>query len=142
MKQRIPPHWSDERRPGHYPHLLVETDDPALEISDFSLFQEAGFVVAQCSGPGADRLTCPLLRHERCPVIEGADVVLHMFAPGTGIVDAIRAHHPGVAICTVGWHGDRSPQRAESGDADVDKLESVAGQIRGVCTALESRALV
>ena len=142
MKQRIPPHWFDERRPGRSPHLLVETDDPVLEISDFTLFHEAGFLVAQCSGPGADRLLCPLLRQERCHVMDGADVALHTFAPGTGIVEAIRALHPEVAVCTVGWYRDRSPHRSEAGDFDVDKLDTVAGQIRGLCTALESRALV
>ena len=78
---------------GRRLHLLVE-DSPALAISDFSLFQDAGFDVAFCSGPGSDPGACSLLRGQQCMLVAGADVVLHGLDPVLGVAPAIRRHRP------------------------------------------------
>jgi hypothetical protein len=111
MKQRVPRRtWSSPRLAGRHPRLLIEDDHPALAISDFTLFQDAGFDVAFCSGPGGDPGACPLLRGQRCTVLAGADVVLHGLDPGLGIAAAIRRQHPGLPVVV--------KQRREAGSAD------------------------
>jgi hypothetical protein len=43
MKQRVPRRaWRSAGRPGRRPRILIEDDHPALAISDFSLFEQAG----------------------------------------------------------------------------------------------------
>jgi hypothetical protein len=99
MKQRVPSRgWYSPGRPGHRPRVLVEDDHPALAISDFSRFEQAGFDVAYCSGPGAAAGCCPVLRGQRCALVEGADAVLHGLDPGLGVAAAIRRRHPGTAV--------------------------------------------
>lgn len=99
MKQRVPRRaWSGPRLTGRRPRLLIEDSHPALAISDFSLFRQAGFDVAFCSGPGAEPGACPLLRGQPCPVVAGADVVLHGLDPGLRIAAAIRRQHPQVPV--------------------------------------------
>lgn len=83
---------------GHRPRVLIEDDHPALAISDFSRFEQAGFDVAFCSGPGDDPAACPLLRGRPCPALAAADVVLHDLEPGLGIAEAIRRQHPGIPV--------------------------------------------
>lgn len=110
MVQRIPPRWSHPSSAGNL-HLLVETDDPALVLSDFSRFAEAGFVVALCTGPGRSvgpddgdlpRPTrCPLVRQGRCELVRRADVVLHDLEAGLGIADRISERYPSKpVVCT------------------------------------------
>jgi hypothetical protein len=99
MKQRVPRRaWYSPSGPAHRPRVLVEDDDPALAISDFSLFQDAGFDVAICSGPGRTPVACPLLRGQECGVLARADAVLHGLDPALGIAAAIRRRHPEVAV--------------------------------------------
>jgi len=95
MKQRVHTRtWSSPGLAGRRPHLLVEDSRPALAISDFSLFQDAGFDVAFCRGPG----DCPLLRGQQCMLAAGADVVLHGLDPGLGVAAAIRRHRPELPV--------------------------------------------
>ena len=75
------------QRPVSHPsrrlRLVVETDDPALVISDFARFRDAGFDVVVCSGPDADH-PCPALDGEPCAEIERADIVYNALRdPGT-----------------------------------------------------------
>jgi hypothetical protein len=99
MKQRVPRRaWQAPRRAGRRPRVLIEDDHPALAISDFSLFEQAGFDVAYCSGPGDDLTACPLLRGQPCPVVAGADAVLHGLDPAFGIAAAIRRQRPGMPV--------------------------------------------
>jgi hypothetical protein len=99
MKQRVPRRiWSAPGLTGRRPRLLVEDSRPALAISDFSLFQDAGFDVAFCSGPGSDPRGCPLLRGQQCALVAGADVVLHGLDPGLGIAAAIRRYRPELPV--------------------------------------------
>ena len=95
MKQRVPSRdWYSPGRPGRRPRVLVEDDDPALAISDFALFGQAGFDVAYCSGPGGAAGGCPVLRGQRCALLDGADAVLH----GLGLAAAIRRQRPRIAV--------------------------------------------
>jgi hypothetical protein len=101
MRQRAPASWGSSKRRGRPPHLLVEDGDIALTVSDFSMFRDAGFVVAHCAGPGAAPSSCPLLCGP-CPLIAGADVVLHGLDPSLGIIDAIRQRRPELPVVTIG----------------------------------------
>ncbi len=99
MRQRVPRRaWYSAEPVGHRPRVLVEDDHPALAISDFSSFAEAGFDVAVCSGPGRSGQSCPLLRGQECGVVARADAVLHGLDPALGIVAAIRQRYPDLAV--------------------------------------------
>ena len=75
MRQRVPRRaWNSPDVTGRRPRLLVEEDHPALAISDFSLFADAGFDVAFCSGPGRASAACPITHGQECPVLARADV--------------------------------------------------------------------
>lgn len=99
MEQRMPRRtWSSVGVAGRRPRLLIEDDRPALAISDFSVFHDAGLDVAFCSGPGDDPGACPLLRGQRCTLVERADVVLHGLSPGLGIAAAIHQQRPDLPV--------------------------------------------
>jgi hypothetical protein len=112
MKQRVPRStWSSPGLPGRRPRLLVEDGRPAMAISDFSLFRNAGFDVAFCSGPGGDLADCPLVRGQRCMLVDGADVVLHGLDAGAGVAAAIRRQRPGLPVVV-------EQRRQQAGPAD------------------------
>lgn len=99
MIQRIPRRaWQSAAGAAHRPRLLIEDDHPALAISDFSIFEQAGFDVAFCSGPGDDPTACPVLRGGQCRALDGADVVLHGLDPRLGVARSIRQYHPGMPV--------------------------------------------
>ena len=99
MKQRVPRRtWSSPGHAGRRPRLLVEDGRPAAWVSDFSLFRDAGFDVAFCSGPEGAPRDCPLLRGQRCMLVEGADVVLHGLDPGLGVAAAILHQRPELPV--------------------------------------------
>lgn len=139
MKQRVPGRaWYSPGRPGRRPRVLVENDSKALEISDFSLFQQAGFDVAFCSGPGRAPGACPLLQGHKCDVLAGADVVLHGL--DQGIAQAIRRAHPDVAVVL------EQPRNADGSEGTVpDGCRplafrcSVHGQVEALRQELASR---
>lgn len=121
MLQRVPPRWTADRAVRRPLRLLIEDDDPALAISDFALYRDAGMEVALCRGPGTERAGCPLLSGGRCEVLSGADVVLHQLDPEVGVAAAIR----------------RSPQRGRlvtvgGPDADLSDVAPVESRIRVV----------
>jgi len=99
MEQRVPRMtWSSPGMVERRPRVLVEDDRPALAISDFSLFRDAGLDVAFCSGPGDDPAACPLLSGQRCALVDRADVVLHGLSQGLGIATAIRRQRPELPV--------------------------------------------
>lgn len=109
MQQRVPPSWSKSGSVHHRPRLLVEDDDPALAVSDFSLFREAGFDVALCRGPGSTAGDCPLLCGEECDLFARADVVLHGLDPRLGVSAIIRGTKPAVGVVTIARHQSGAP---------------------------------
>lgn len=142
MRQRIPRMaWYTSGPAGHRPRVLVEDDHPALAISDFSAFEQAGFDVAFCSGPGRDEAACPLLRGERCPVLAGADVVLHGLDPRAGIAASIHRRHPGTPVMLRQRRlGDVRAQAVPQGCLPLTPDCSVHGQIDALRRALASRS--
>ena len=126
--------WQGARRSGR-PRVLVESTDPALAISDFSRYGDAGFDVAFCPGPEEGGAPCPLLDGEDCELLAGADVVLHGLDPRLGLVAAIRRRHPETAVVVEHRRGDDSAQ----GAADSTVLAfpcSVAHQVDTLRAAL------
>ena len=94
MFQRRSPHGASPYR------VVVETDDPALAISDFVCFAEAGFDVLVCPGPSEEH-PCPALRGEVCDALVGADVVFNAVrdtASQRSVVDAVRAVAPALPM--------------------------------------------
>lgn len=141
MKQRVPGRaWYSPGIAGRRPRLLVESDKEALAISDFSLFQQAGFDVAFCSGPGRTPHACPLLRGQDCPVLAGADIVLHGLQPALGIATAIRQAHPDLpVVAEQPAREDGSTEPVPEGCLPLVYPCSVHGQVDAVRRALGSR---
>jgi hypothetical protein len=141
MKQRIPRRaWNSPAGAAHRPRVLIEDDRPALAISDFSLFQQAGFDIAFCSGPGPDETACPPLRGELCPALAGADAVLHGLDARLGVAGAIRSVRPGTPVIVRRRREPGGEQAAPDGCVSLAPDCSVPGQIAAVRRALASRA--
>jgi hypothetical protein len=138
MRQRIPSRaWYSPGRPGRRPRVLVEDDDTALAVSDFSLFAQAGFDVAYCSGPGDNPGDCPVLRGQRCRLAAGADVVLHGLDPELGVAAALLRQQPGLRILAWQRHGtDGRPRPVPDGCEPLAEGSSVPGQIAAARSAL------
>lgn len=137
MKQRVPRRtWSSPGLAGRRVRLLVEDDQPAAAVSDFSLFQDAGFDVAFCGGPEGDPGNCPLLDGRRCMLVDGADVVLHGLDPRLGVAAAIRSQRPELPV--VGKQPRERDSTAEplpAGCVALDYPCSVPGQIDALLRA-------
>jgi hypothetical protein len=140
MRQRVPRRaWRSAGPAGHRPRVLIEDDHPAVAISDFYMFEQAGFDVAFCSGPGRDLAACPLLHGRPCPLLMGADVVLHGLDPALGVAAAIARQSPGVPL-VVEWHrrADQSLPPVPGGCLPLVFPCSVRGQIDALWRALAS----
>jgi hypothetical protein len=141
MKQRVPWRaWKRADRAGRRPRVLIEDSHPALAISDFSLFEQAGFDVAFCSGPGPDLAACPLLHDQPCPVLARADAVLHDLDPGLGVAAAIRHRRPEVPVLAAQRRrADGSLPAVPQGCIPHVFPSSVKGQIDALWQVLLSR---
>ena len=142
MKQRASrSEWFSPHRPGHRPRLLIEDDRPALAISDFSLFHDAGFDVAFCSGPGDDPHACPVMSGQECPLLTAADVVLHGLDPALGIAAALRRRHPRLPVVIEQRRDeDGSAGEVPDGCLPLRYASSVSGQVAAVRRALADGA--
>jgi hypothetical protein len=139
MQRPVPPSWRKGKRTTDHPRLLVEDDDPALAVSDFSLFRKAGFEVALCRGPGYTAEGCPLLHGEECHLLTSADVVLHGLDPHLGVRAIINETKPTLGVVTIARHSSgppighhRPPQRVSlRGSASVDsQIDALRRAIR------------
>ena len=142
MKQRASrSEWFSPHQSGHRPRLLIEDDRPALAISDFSLFHDAGFDVAYCSGPGDDPQACPVMHGRPCPLLPGTDVVLHGLDPELGIVAAIRRQYPRLPVIIEQRRDeDGSTGEVPDGCVPLRYASSVSGQAAAVRRALADAA--
>jgi hypothetical protein len=135
---RVP--GGDRHRPPW--RLLVESADPALAISDFGAYREAGFDVALCEGPQFEAAECPLVRGEGCPYASSADVVLFDLGDDAEarlqVLEKMLATVPDLPI-VVRTTGP-APRRA-GGFALIRSNTSVAGQIRVLHEAIRSAAV-
>jgi hypothetical protein len=111
--------WGKGQQRVHFPYLLIESDDPALAVSDFTAFWEAGFNPAFCAGRASGR-PCSLLESGECELVDRADVVLHRMQQRTGIADAIRESRPELPVVVIG---------TDAG-ADLPPTASIAAQTR------------
>jgi len=86
------PSWPPVRR---HPRVLVEVPGAHWRLA--GALRRAGVDVIGCPGPSRQARGCPLLRGERCPLVEGADLVVHAIGPedelGAALLDAL----PGAA---------------------------------------------
>lgn len=141
MQQRVPRRaWSSRRGAARRPRVLVEDDHRSLAISDFSMFDKAGFDVAVCSGPGGSPRDCPLLRGQECGAVAGADAVLHGLDPELGIAAAIRRRHPDVVVVVEQQRrADGSLPMVPDGCVPLVYPCSVNGQVDALRRALASR---
>jgi RimJ/RimL family protein N-acetyltransferase len=96
------PGWPP-RRAGR--RLLVEV--PGARWSGTATARAAGYEVIACPGPRGDgepgsASTCPLLRGERCPLVDGADaIVVALPADDPTTADLVAGHQrtaPGVPV--------------------------------------------
>jgi hypothetical protein len=73
-----PEEWPEQ---SGRPRVLIENPDGADLWAHADVLREAGYDVAMCGGPSAEteqheRTVCPLVTEGRCPLVEGADVVV------------------------------------------------------------------
>lgn len=81
--------------------LLVHHDiDLADQMADS--IRRHGYEVEQCSGPSS--ASCPVMRGEQCPAVEGADVLVYdvwsttTSDGGKALVEGLRELHPSVPV--------------------------------------------
>ncbi len=144
MKQRVSRRtWYSPPSTGGRPRVLIEDSHPALEISDFTAFRDAGFDVAYCSGPAAGEAgreaaapgSCPLLGGADCEVLADADVVLHGLDQAPGVAAGIRWWHPEMPVVV------KTDDAAPAGCTRIPACCSVRGQVEAVRRALPRRSL-
>jgi hypothetical protein len=136
VKQRTLSPWSDVRH-RQRPRVLVEDPHPALQVAEFRSFEDAGFDVAVCSGPGESN-PCPLEEGGECRLAELADVVV--MGPGmaphrAAVAAEMLRRRPDVPIVVQIPRGD--PGQCPPGCIAQYTPISVDGQIRSVWRALE-----
>jgi hypothetical protein len=61
---------------GRQPVALVVAFDRRIRARTAKLLEQIGFDVLWCPGPGGPDFTCIAVRSARCPLAEGADVVV------------------------------------------------------------------
>jgi hypothetical protein len=119
-------------------HLLVESHEPGMEISNFDAFRCAGFEVTVCQGPGEEASECPIVRGEPCPLLADADVVffdLDDESPQRSeVLAAMRADRPDLPIVV---RSSATSSSAARGCATIGVATSVSGQV----AALQKAAL-
>lgn len=89
------PTWPPRREE---PRVLVEA--PGGRWHATLAAEDAGFEVVVCPGPSrTGDQTCPLLRGERCPLVDDADVLVYALPEGDDrdsvLLEAHRRHHGG-----------------------------------------------
>jgi NAD(P)H-hydrate repair Nnr-like enzyme with NAD(P)H-hydrate dehydratase domain len=57
------------------PRVLVEHASASEGLEIASALRRRGFDVALCSGPDS-RCSCPLVEHDECALVDGADVIV------------------------------------------------------------------
>lgn len=124
----------------HRPRLLIEDPDPALQVAEFRLFEEAGFDVALCAGP-CEGDECSLIAGRGCELVDAADLVL--MGPGmrdhrAEVADAILHQRPALPI--VAQVPRSAPEQCPPGCVPGYYPVSVDGQIRLLWRALDTQS--
>ena len=134
-------HPSQRRRAHARPWLLIEDASPVLQVSDLSLYHQAGFNVAVCSGP--DRFhACPLVDGMPCKLVDVADIVLFGLdlekEEGQRVLRAHLRQRPGAPTVIEVPHGSDAPLPDDATSATVLRTPSVSGQTRALWKALHA----
>lgn len=119
---------SDDVHPGEWPEqsskprVLIENPDGAELWAHAEVLREAGYDVAMCGGPTPKtedhaHTTCPLVTEGRCPLVEGADVVVSTtrLTDGREILRALSGS--GAPLVVEGTTSDLERDRDVTGDA-------------------------
>jgi hypothetical protein len=128
--------------PSRKPRVLVENPDGAELWAHADILREAGYEVATCAGPAEPAswhqrpTTCPLVGEGRCPLAEGADVVVTTtdLRDGAEIVAALGTSVP--AALVVETRPGEQPKTArervliEGPVTEERLLEAVAASLR------------
>jgi hypothetical protein len=122
------------------PWILIEDPSPVAEVSDHSLFRQAGFEVAVCTGPDGPG-TCPLIEGERCALAETADAVLFGLdldeRAGRSVLRAHLHQHPETPLVVeVPRHSDVELPHGATTCTALPSPASVAGQTGALWKAL------
>jgi hypothetical protein len=128
--------WS-EVRDRRRPRLLVEDPHAAFEVAEFRCFEDAGFDVAVCTGPG-EGVPCPLEEGADCRLAELADVVV--MGPGmaphrAAVAAEMHRRRPEVPVVVQMRRDD--PGQCPPGCIAQYAPASIEGQIRSVWNALD-----
>lgn len=118
--------------PSRSLRVVVETDDPALLISDFACFVDAGFDVDVCPGPDG-RHPCPVLEGSSCERLARAAVVVNAFRdPATqqAVARAVHATTPRLPMVVEPAPGMEAP--LPDGCTTLHPVMSVSGQTDAV----------
>ena len=120
---------------SYRPRVLIEDPDPALEVSDFSMFRDAGFDVVVCSGPGAAPCECVLLRRGSCDLVDQCDVLVFGLPASTlgsaSVLWAVHRARPDLPILL----RDPVDEQVPSGCVPLPRTTSVVGQLRAIRAA-------
>jgi hypothetical protein len=137
MKRRMLNPWSEVGH-GPRPRLLIEDPHPVLQVADFRWFEDAGFDVAVCSGPGEGD-PCPLGEGGACRLAELADVVMMgagMAPHREAVAAAMHRSRPDVPVVVQMPREDPGP--CPPGCIAQYTPTTVNGQIRSLWKALDS----
>jgi hypothetical protein len=104
-----------ERGRGSHASVLLVEADPAERDRLGDALERSGFDVLDCTGPAGPDYVCIGGRAGRCPLVDGADVVvLDLSLPGddamlgTPSSELVRVYvAAGRPLVTLGSHGDR-----------------------------------
>jgi hypothetical protein len=117
--QLHPEEWPE---PGGKPRVLIENPDGAELWAHADVLREAGYDVAMCGGPSPktedhDHTSCPLVTEGRCPLVDGADVVVSTtrLTDGREILRALSARTTPLVV--EGTTADLERDRDVTGDA-------------------------
>lgn len=151
-------HGPDDVHPGEWPEesskprVLIENPDGAELWAHADVLREAGYDVAMCGGPSPKtedhaHTTCPLVTEGRCPLVEGADVVVSTtrLTDGREILRALSGRSTPLVV--EGTSSDLERDRDVIGDAleitlpvMPDQLVRAVEQVRSTVDAAGSGA--
>jgi len=102
--------------------VLIEAADGALRRAATRVLETAGFQVSACAGPDGEH-RCPVLSRRTCPLVAGADVIVHALPGprGQAVLERIRPTKKGAGEILVLTGRGASP-----GSGGTDEMPAAA----------------